>query len=76
MPSVSKKQRKTMGMAHAIQAGEMAPTPGTPSAEIASSMKPSDVMDFASTPEAGLPTRAPKAKADKWNGQAVKHFRG
>lgn len=76
MPSVSKKQRRTMGMAHAMQKGEMAMTPGTPAAEIAASMKPSDVMDFASTPEAGLPTRKKPASGSKWAGQPVKHFKG
>jgi len=54
-PAVSKSQQTVMGMAHAIQKGEMKPKPGTPSAEIAKSMKPSDVTDFASTPRKGLP---------------------
>lgn len=67
MPAVSKNQRKAMGMARAIQQGKMAPNPGTPSAEIAKSMKPGDVEDFASTKEKGLPktkTRRFGAKKD------------
>jgi len=57
MPSVSQKQQEVAGMAHAIQRGEMAPKPGTPSAQMAASMKPSDVKDFASTPRNNLPVR-------------------
>lgn len=57
MPAVSQKQQAAMGIAHAIQQGEMAAQPGTPSAEIARSMKPSDVTEFASTPRSGLPKK-------------------
>jgi hypothetical protein len=75
MPAVSKKQQKTMGMAHAIQKGEMKAKPGTPSAEIAKSMEPSDVKHFASTPQAGLPQKKRTRKpVDRWNGKPVKRF--
>ena len=57
MPAKSLVQAQMMGMAHAMQKGDMAPTPGTPAAEVAATMKPSDVTDFASTPHAGLPKR-------------------
>lgn len=57
MPSVSKKQRRTAGMARAIQKGEMKPVPGSPSAQMAKSMEASDLREFASTKEKGLPER-------------------
>lgn len=57
MPAQSKKQRRTAGMARAIQKGEMKARPGTPSAEMAASMPPADLKEFASTPEKGLPVR-------------------
>lgn len=63
MPAVSKKQAIAMNIAKAVQQGKATARPGSPSAEIASSMKPSDLNDFASTPQAGLPTRAPIARA-------------
>lgn len=59
MPSVSKKQRQAAGMATAIQEGKMKPRAGTPSAAMAK-MPPASLRDFASTPEQGLPTAAPK----------------
>jgi hypothetical protein len=55
MPSKSKAQRKTAGMARAIQKGEMAPVPGSPSAQMAKSMESSDLREFATTKEKGLP---------------------
>lgn len=73
MPAVSKNQATAMNMAKAIQHGDLAPKAGTASAQIAKSMKPSDLDEFAGTPQAGLPK---KAKAAKWNGQPVKHFKG
>ena len=57
MPAKSLAQAKMMGMARAMQKGDMAPTPGTPAAKVAATMKSSDVTDFASTPQAGLPKR-------------------
>lgn len=58
MPSVSKNQRKAAGMAEAIQEGKMKPKPGTPSAQMAASMNPADLREFATTPEKGLPAKA------------------
>jgi hypothetical protein len=46
-----------MNLAQAVQKGQATAKPGSPSAEIAGSMRPSDVADFASTPQAGLPKR-------------------
>ena len=57
MPAKSKKQRRMMGMAHAIQQGEMPAAKSPAAAEIASSMNPGDLADFASTPETGLPEK-------------------
>ncbi len=60
MPAVSKKQAMAMNIAKAVQGGKATATPGSPSAEIAGSMAPSDVADFATTPQKGLPTRVRK----------------
>lgn len=57
MPAKSLAQAQMMGIAHAIQKGEMKGTPGMPATEAAATMKPSDVTDFASTPRAKLPKR-------------------
>jgi len=62
MPAPSKAMRKAAGMATAIQEGKMQPKPGTPSAKMAKSMKPSDLREFATTPEKGLPKHAPKKR--------------
>ena len=61
MPSVSRNQAIAMNLAQAVQKGQATAQPGSPSAEIAGSMKPSDVADFASTPQAGLPKRVSTA---------------
>jgi hypothetical protein len=63
-----------MGIARAIQKGEIAAKPGTPSAEIAKSMKPSDVREFASTSQEGLPEKKKKLKMINV-GKPVKKFR-
>ena len=69
MPAKSLAQAQMMGMAHAMQKGEMAPTPG-PAAKVAKSMKPSDVADFATTPQAGLPKRVKtSAKSPMFGGK-------
>jgi len=60
-PAVSKNQAIAMNLAQAVQKGQATAQPGSPSAEIAGSMKPSDVLDFASTPQAGLPKRVAPA---------------
>jgi hypothetical protein len=59
MPVVSKNQGVAMNLANAIQKGAVAPKPGTPSAEIAKSMKPSDLGDFTGPIPAGLPKKVP-----------------
>jgi len=56
-PARSRNQAIAMNLAQAVQKGQATAKPGSPSAEIAKSMKPSDVADFASTPQAGLPKR-------------------
>jgi hypothetical protein len=57
MPAKSKKQRRMMGMADAIQQGEIPVAKSPAAAKIASSMNPGDLADFASTPETGLPEK-------------------
>ena len=60
-PAKSLAQAQMMGMARAMQKGEMAPTPG-PAAKVAATAAPSDVAEFATTPQVGLPKRvAPPA---------------
>lgn len=60
VPAESKKQQMVAGMAEAIKEGKMKPKPGTPSAEMAKSMKPADLQEFASTPRKGLPMKVKK----------------
>jgi hypothetical protein len=57
MPAKSKAQQAMFGIADAIQKGEMAPKPGSPSAKIAATVAPASVKDFASTPAKALPKR-------------------
>jgi hypothetical protein len=58
----SKSQRRMMGMANAIQQGEMPAAKSPAAAEIASSMNPGDLNSLASTPETGLPEKAKSTK--------------
>jgi len=58
--AVSKKQQKFMGMVHATQKGEKAPSKEV--GKVAKTMKKSDAKDFASTKQKGLPEKAPKKK--------------
>lgn len=62
MPAQSIAQQQAMGAAHAAQQGKIRLRPGSPSANIAKSMNPGDVKDFASTPHAGLPNQAENFK--------------
>ena len=55
MPAVSKAQRTAMAIAEQVKKGKMKAEPGSPSAEMAKSMSKSQLHDFASTKEAGLP---------------------
>lgn len=54
--AVSKKQQKFMGMVHAVQKGDMK-APSKEVGEVAGSMKPSSVTDFAETKRKGLPEK-------------------
>ena len=72
MPAVSKNQAVVMNLAKAVQQGQATAKPGSPSAQIAKSMKPADVNEFASTPQAKLPKRVkpkPVKKAKKKAGR-------
>jgi len=57
MPVVSKNQAVAMNLAHAVQTGQAKAKPGSPSAEIAKSMKPSSLADFTGPAPAGLPKK-------------------
>lgn len=61
MPAKSKKQRKFMGMVHAVQKGDIA-APSEKVAKAAKSMSKSSARDFTKTKEKGLPTRKKKGK--------------
>ena len=58
MPAVSKQQRKFMGLVHAVQQGKVPASKVSKAAkDTAKQMKKSDVEDFASTDEKGLPKK-------------------
>jgi hypothetical protein len=59
MPAVSQKQQIAMNLAKAVQKGEASAKPGSPSAQIAQSMKPSDLTDFVGPVDKSLPKRVP-----------------
>ena len=62
MPAVSKQQRKFMGLVHAVQQGKVPASKVSKSArDAAKQMKKSDVGDFASTGEKGLPKKKNEA---------------
>lgn len=56
MPAVSKKQRKFMGMVHAVQKGDIK-APSKEISKAAGSMTAKQSKDFAKTKEKGLPMR-------------------
>lgn len=61
MPAKSKKQQQLMGIVRAIQKGDMKPSEASPEArEMAKSMKPKDVKDFAATKHKSLPKKVKK----------------
>jgi len=61
MPATSQQQQKLMGIVHALQTGGMKPSKASGKAkQMAKSMKPSDVTDFAATKHKGLPKKAKK----------------
>jgi hypothetical protein len=66
--AVSKKQQRFMGMVHATQKGEKAPSKEV--AKVAKTMKKSDAEDFASTKHKGLPEKKkPEAKKEESKSQ-------
>jgi len=61
MPATSKQQQKLMGLVHALQKGTVKPGQASAKArEMAKTMKPSDVTDFAATKHKGLPKKVKK----------------
>lgn len=61
MPATSKQQQKLMGIVHAIQKGDVKPSSVSKKAQqMAKSMKPGDVKDFAGTKHKGLPKKVKK----------------
>jgi len=62
MPAKSKDQRRFMGIARAIQKGEMPAGKSPAAAKVARSMKPGELHKFAATKEKGLPQSSPKVK--------------
>jgi hypothetical protein len=60
--SVSKAQRKFMGMAHAMQKGEKIKGASPELKKVAKTMKPSDTHDFAATKEKELPNKVKKTE--------------
>jgi hypothetical protein len=72
MPAVSKSQQKLMGIVHAIQKGDADPKDFSKGAQdMAKDMKPSDVKDFASTSQKGLPNKADEIKQLKEKIRAI-----
>jgi hypothetical protein len=64
--AASKKQQKFMGMAHAVQKGELNPEKvGGDVAKAADTMKKSDAEDFASTKHKGLPEKVKPKKVNE-----------
>jgi hypothetical protein len=61
--AVSKKQQKFMGMVHATQKGEKAPSKEV--AKVAKTMKKGDAEDFAATKHKGLPEKKKKKEVDE-----------
>ena len=55
MPAVSKNQAIAANIAKAVQQGKATAKPGSPSAQMAASMSPGSMADFAGTPQKGLP---------------------
>ena len=61
MPATSQQQQKLMGIVHALQKGDIKPSKVSKKAQqMAKSMKPGDVKDFAGTKHKGLPKKAKK----------------
>ena len=61
MPAASQQQQKLMGIVSALQKGDMKQSQASGKAkQMAKSMKPGDVTDFASTKHKGLPKKVKK----------------
>lgn len=68
--AVSKKQQKFMGMVHATQKGEKAPSKEV--AKVAKSMPKKEAEKFASTKHKGLPEKVGKKKTEESTDEAPK----
>jgi hypothetical protein len=64
MPAKSVKQQRFMGMVHAAQEGAGAASPEVAAA--ANSMSKKSALDFASTPQKGLPEKVPAKTGPKF----------
>ena len=62
MPAKSKKQRRFMGMVHAIQRGASIPNASAKVKSAAKNMSKESVKEFAKTKEKGLPEKKKKKK--------------
>lgn len=64
MPATSQQQQKLMGIVRALQKGDVKPSSVSKKAQqMAKSMDPKDVKDFAATKHKGLPKKAKKEEA-------------
>ena len=76
MPAKSKKQQRFMGMAHAIQTGEMPASKSRGAAKVARTMKPKDLEEFAATKHRGLPEKKrPRPKGRRGRPPKTKHLK-
>lgn len=62
--SLSRRQQRFMGMAHAMQKGEKIPGASKELKKVAKTMKKGDVEDFAKTKHKGLPEKKGKKKEE------------
>lgn len=65
MPSVSKKQRRFMGMAKAIKEGKKVPGASAAVKKAAKGMTSTQLSHYAGTKEKGLPMRRKSIKRSK-----------
>lgn len=56
------RQRQFMGIARAIQKGELPASKSPAAAKVARTMEPGELHKFATTKEKGLPQSSPKMK--------------
>ncbi len=62
MPAKSKAQQRLFGLARAIQKGEVEPSVNSAASNIAETVLPSSVKDFAKTKRKGLKERLAKRR--------------